>query len=61
MSLKSGWCLRPLTESSREQHELCPKNFATSVCDCDCGHKGEKEKPTELISSPDTSRKRRRA
>ena len=40
---RSGWCLKlPVTEYSQKEHDGCAKNFSSSVCTCECGHKGER-------------------
>lgn len=40
---RSGWCLKyPVTEFNQTEHDGCYKNFMSSVCECDCGHKGER-------------------
>lgn len=40
---RSGWCLKlPVSEYSQAEHDKCAMNFPTSVCTCECGHKGER-------------------
>lgn len=42
---KSGWCLRPYSEWSKDEHDKCPKNFATGgTCSCTCAHPSERSR-----------------
>lgn len=49
---RSGWCLRPMGPGSKEQHDKCPKNFATGgVCSCDCDHPSERPRESLVAGS----------
>lgn len=54
MTRKSGWCML----EDPEQHRLCPKNFTSGECPCDCGHPGEKPLERLRVSKPVASTKK---
>lgn len=51
---RSGWCLKlPITQYNQAEHDGCYKNFMSSICQCDCDHKGERSlESRETIYQP---------